>query len=74
MQDDHRVYVWSSRSERRNRPRGPGTTKLHRLEEELEAADVELSFSDLHEIADAVSRVDVQDARYPERMQKLVER
>lgn len=49
----------------------PGTTKLHRLEENLGAADVELSANDVREIDRALSEVTVQGARYPERLQKL---
>jgi len=52
----------------------PGTTKLHRLQENLGAADVELSGEDLHNIHDALSEIEVQGARYPESMQKLVDR
>ncbi len=52
----------------------PGTTKLHRLEENLGAADVELSTDDLKEIEGAFSGVEVQGARYPEALQKLVGR
>jgi aryl-alcohol dehydrogenase-like predicted oxidoreductase len=52
----------------------PGTTKLHRLQENLGAADVELSSEDLHNIHDALSEIEVQGARYPESMQKLVGR
>src|ERR1700678_2682035 len=52
----------------------PGTTKLHRLQENLGAADLELSDEDLHNIHDALSGVEVQGARYPENMQKLVDR
>ena len=52
----------------------PGTTKLHRLEENLGGADVELSAADLGEIARAVSEVEVQGARYPEHLQALVGR
>jgi aryl-alcohol dehydrogenase-like predicted oxidoreductase len=44
----------------------PGTTKLHRLEENLGAADVELSTDDLREIDDAASKITIQGARYPE--------
>ena len=50
----------------------PGTTKLHRLEENLGAADIELSAKDLHEIDAAFSLVAVQGARYPEHLQKRV--
>ena len=52
----------------------PGTTKLHRLEENLGAANVTLTTSDLKEIHDAISAIDVQGARYPESLQKMVNR
>jgi len=52
----------------------PGTTKVHRLEENLGAAEVELASNDLREIEDALSRVEVQGARYPEHLQKQVGR
>ena len=52
----------------------PGTTKLHRLEENLGAANVELTPGDLRSIEGAVSKVSVQGARYPEHLQKLVGR
>ena len=52
----------------------PGTTKLHRLEENLGAADVELSAEDLHEIKGAVSHIKVHGARYPEHLQQRVGR
>jgi aryl-alcohol dehydrogenase-like predicted oxidoreductase len=52
----------------------PGTTKLHRLEENLGAAEIELTENDLKEISNAVSQVEVQGARYPEQLQKLVGR
>jgi aryl-alcohol dehydrogenase-like predicted oxidoreductase len=52
----------------------PGTTKLHRLQENLGAADVELTEDDLREIEVAVSRIEVQGARYPEYLQKRVGR
>ncbi|HXZ28948.1 MAG TPA: aldo/keto reductase [Terriglobales bacterium] len=51
----------------------PGTTKRDRLEENLGAAAVELSPQDLREL-DAASQIAVQGARYPEEMQKLVNR
>ena len=44
----------------------PGTTKLHRLEENIAAADVELTAGDLREIDDAASKITVQGARLPE--------
>jgi aryl-alcohol dehydrogenase-like predicted oxidoreductase len=52
----------------------PGTTKLHRLEENIAAADVELSPSDLRELNTAASKIAVQGARYPEELQKMVGR
>ena len=52
----------------------PGTTKLHRLEENLAAASVELTAGDLREIGDAASKIPVQGARYPEHLQRLVGR
>ena len=52
----------------------PGTTKLHRLEENVGAADLNLSADDLQEIHHAISRIDVVGARYPEQMQKMVGR
>jgi aryl-alcohol dehydrogenase-like predicted oxidoreductase len=52
----------------------PGTTKLHRLEENIGAASVELTADDLREIDSAVSKIPVQGARYPEHLQKLVNR
>jgi len=52
----------------------PGTTKRHRLEENVGAASVELSPADLREIEDASSRIAVQGARYPEQLQRLVGR
>jgi aryl-alcohol dehydrogenase-like predicted oxidoreductase len=52
----------------------PGTTKLHRLEENIAAASLALSAGDLREIGQAVARIEVQGARYPEQQQKLVSR
>ncbi|HXX83084.1 MAG TPA: aldo/keto reductase [Casimicrobiaceae bacterium] len=52
----------------------PGTTKLHRLEENIGAATVELTTRDLREIDDMLSRIPVQGARYPEHLQRLVGR
>ncbi|MGD9561222.1 MAG: aldo/keto reductase [Pyrinomonadaceae bacterium] len=52
----------------------PGTTKLHRLEENLGAADVELSAEDLHELDRRTSQVKVMGARYGEGSQRLVNR
>ena len=52
----------------------PGTTKLHRLEENLGGANVELTADDLKAIHDAVSSIDVQGDRYPASMQTLINR
>jgi len=52
----------------------PGTTKLHRLQENVGAASVQLSAEDLRELETAASKVTVQGARYPEHLQKLVGR
>ena len=49
----------------------PGTTKLHRLEENLGAADVELTASDLGEIEAAALKITVQGARYPEHLEQM---
>ncbi|HEX8071133.1 MAG TPA: aldo/keto reductase [Pyrinomonadaceae bacterium] len=48
----------------------PGTTKLHRLEENIGAAAVELTPDDLREIESAASEITVQGARYPESMER----
>jgi aryl-alcohol dehydrogenase-like predicted oxidoreductase len=52
----------------------PGTTKPHRLRENIGAASVQLSPQDLGELEDAASKIAVQGARYPEHLQKLVGR
>jgi aryl-alcohol dehydrogenase-like predicted oxidoreductase len=52
----------------------PGTTKLDRLEENLGAISVELSADDLREITGAAARIEVQGARYPDHLQRLVGR
>jgi aryl-alcohol dehydrogenase-like predicted oxidoreductase len=52
----------------------PGTTKLHRLEENLGAERIELTARDLREIDIAASQIPVQGERYPEHMLRLVER
>jgi aryl-alcohol dehydrogenase-like predicted oxidoreductase len=52
----------------------PGTTKLHRLEENLGAADVELTPEDLREIERASSNIKVEGARYPERLEQMTGR
>jgi aryl-alcohol dehydrogenase-like predicted oxidoreductase len=52
----------------------PGTTKLHRLEENVVAAAVELTPDDLRDIQDAASKITVQGARYSESAQRLIDR
>ena len=52
----------------------PGTTKAHRLEENVKAADVELTPEDLADIESAASHITIQGARYPEAMERLSNR
>jgi len=52
----------------------PGTTKMHRLEENNGAVAIELSTEDLRAINDAAAKITPQGARYPEALQKLVGR
>ena len=52
----------------------PGTTKLHRLEENIGAAAVELTPNDLREIGTAASEIEVQGARYPEKLEAMTGR
>src|SRR5579863_3378985 len=52
----------------------PGTTKLHRLEENIGAVNVQLMPEDLRQIENAASKITVQGARYPDELQKLVGR
>ena len=52
----------------------PGTTKRHRLEENIEAVNVKPSVENLRQITEAASKIAVQGARYPEALQKLVGR
>jgi aryl-alcohol dehydrogenase-like predicted oxidoreductase len=52
----------------------PGTTKLHRLQENIAAASIELSEEDLREIESATSRITVQGARYSEGAQRMINR
>jgi len=52
----------------------PGTTKLHRLEENLRAIEIELTSGDLRELDGLTSQIDVQGARYSEAAQKMVNR
>ena len=49
----------------------PGTTKLHRLDENIRAAAVELTPDDLRDIDTAASKITVQGARYPEKLEKM---
>jgi aryl-alcohol dehydrogenase-like predicted oxidoreductase len=49
----------------------PGTTKLARLEENIGAVDIQLTPDDLREIESASSKITVQGARYPERLEKM---
>jgi aryl-alcohol dehydrogenase-like predicted oxidoreductase len=52
----------------------PGTTKLHRLEENIGAAEVELTLDDLREIESAASKITIQGARYPEQIEQMSNR
>jgi len=52
----------------------PGTTKLHRLEENIGAVDLELTAEDLSEIDRAASQIKVQGARYPEKLEQMTGR
>lgn len=52
----------------------PGTTKIHRLEENIGAAGLELTADDLHEIENTASKITVQGARYPEQLQRMIDR
>jgi aryl-alcohol dehydrogenase-like predicted oxidoreductase len=52
----------------------PGTTKIHRLEENLEAVNVELTPDDLRELDAAASKISVQGERYPESSQRMINR
>jgi aryl-alcohol dehydrogenase-like predicted oxidoreductase len=52
----------------------PGTTKLHRLEENIASASIELTPDDLRQIDNVASKIPVQGERYPESFQKLVNR
>ena len=49
----------------------PGTTKMHRLEENLGAAAVELTAADLDEIDSSASKITLQGARYPEHLERM---
>jgi aryl-alcohol dehydrogenase-like predicted oxidoreductase len=52
----------------------PGTTKLHRLEENVAAADIELAPDDLQEIEAAAAQITVEGARYAEAQQRMIDR
>ena len=52
----------------------PGTTKLHRLEENIGAVSVELTPDDLRDIENAASKITVQGARYPEQLEQMTGR
>ncbi|MEK1930498.1 MAG: aldo/keto reductase, partial [Pararhizobium sp.] len=52
----------------------PGTTKLHRLEENLGAAEVELTADDLSDIERAAAEIKVEGERYPEQLMKTIGR
>jgi len=49
----------------------PGTTKLHRLEENIGAAELELAVDEVREIDSAASNISVQGERYPEQMEQM---
>jgi aryl-alcohol dehydrogenase-like predicted oxidoreductase len=52
----------------------PGTTKLHRLEENIASAEITLTGTELDKINEAVSKIDVQGHRYSEQGQKMIDR
>ena len=52
----------------------PGTTKLHRLEENLGAADIQFTLEDLRKVESAVAKIRVQGDRYPPNLQARVGR
>lgn len=52
----------------------PGTTKLHLVEENLGAVQVQLSAEDVRQIDEAASRIEVHGARYPEISQRMIDR
>jgi len=52
----------------------PGTTKLNRLEENIEAASFNLSVSELREIEETASKIKIEGARYPENLERTVNR
>ena len=52
----------------------PGTTKLHRLDENIGAVSLELTSDDLREIDNAAAQITVQGARYPEKLEQMTGR
>lgn len=52
----------------------PGTTKLHRLEENIGAAALELTLDELREIKAAATKITVQGERYPEQLNRMIDR
>ena len=52
----------------------PGTTKLDRLDENIGAVAIELTSDDLREIESAASKIKVEGARYPEKLEQLTGR
>ena len=52
----------------------PGTTKLHRIEENIAAADIELTDGELRELTEAAARMDIRGDRYNEQMQQMIDR
>ena len=52
----------------------PGTTKLHRLEENIAASEVELSEDDLQEIENGAARITAEGARYAEAQERMIDR
>ena len=52
----------------------PGTTKLHRLEENIGAPSIDLTKDDLHEIEEAASKIKIEGARYPESLERTTNR
>jgi len=52
----------------------PGTTRLKRLEENIGAAEIELTPDDLREIETAASQIEVHGARYPEHLEQMTGR
>jgi aryl-alcohol dehydrogenase-like predicted oxidoreductase len=52
----------------------PGTTKVHRLEENVRAASIELTQEDMRDIESATSQITVEGARYSEAAQRMIDR